>query len=241
MKLIAGDVNRVRDPWAILQQLPTSGVTEDAPANGPYGGVRPAKEFIEKSFFEYHLYTLTAPSTVRDKEVKQLTLLKRTGIKAERRYVYDPQGGIDRNLAVELTVKNEKENHLGIPLPKGRVALEQLDADGESALVGRADIDHTPVKEEVTLHYGRAFDVVGELKQTDPTHFEMRVRNHQAAAVNVRAVVRVGLGQKIGQASSGFVMHDVTTAHFDFGVRPNAQEILRYTVEGKPENGGAIP
>src|SRR5947209_1001292 len=49
------------------------------------------KEFVEKSFFEYHLYTLSAPSTVRDKQVKQLSLLQRKGVKAQRRYIYDPQ------------------------------------------------------------------------------------------------------------------------------------------------------
>jgi len=244
LKLIAGDVNRVRDPWVPVSLLPTSMVTEIFAAPGPGGGGgggRVPKEFIEKSFFEYHLYTLTAPSTLRERETKQLNLLRRTGIKAERRYVYDPQGGTGRNLAVELIARNEKDNNLGIPLPKGRVTLEQVDADGESALTGRAEIDHTPVKEELTLRYGRAFDVVGDQKQLDPTHFEMRVRNHQTSAVNVRAVVRIHLGQKIAQASSGFIMHDVTTAHFDFGVRPNAQEIIRYTVEGKPEDPGAVP
>jgi hypothetical protein len=76
--------------------------------------------------------------------------------------------------------------------------------------------------------------VVGEFKQLDRTHFEMRVRNHQMAqAIAARAVARIGLNQKIGQASHAFVMQDVTTAHFDFAVPPNAEVIVKYTVEEK--------
>jgi hypothetical protein len=237
LKLIAGDVNRVRDPWATVfdeRLVRALDERERDEADFTFDAPDKRKEFVEKSFFEYHLYTLTAPTTVRDKEVKQLTLLKRTGVKAERRYVYDPQGDGSRNLAVELIAKNEKENNLGIPLPKGRVTFEEIDTDGESAVTGYTDIDHTAVKEELTLRHGHAFDVVGEFKQLDRTHFEMRVRNHQMAqTISARAVARVGLQQKIGQASHAFVMHDVTTAHFDFAVPPNAEVVVRYTVEEK--------
>jgi hypothetical protein len=241
LKLIAGDVNRVRDPWATLRTKAEM-IEYHAPP-GPVGGGGGArfvrKEFIESSLFEYHLYTLTAPSTVRDRETKQLNLLRRTGIKAERRYVFDPFRDGSRQLAVELTAKNEKANNLGIPLPKGRVAFEQIDSDGESALTGRAEIDHTPVKEELTLRHGHAFDVVGQIRQIDRTHYEMRVRNHQPAAINVRAVAHLGLGQSIAQASSVFVMHDATTAQFDFELRPNAEQVITYTVEG--EDQGVLP
>jgi hypothetical protein len=235
LKLIAGDVNRVPDPWAVLQPMLEGEVGEVRQADAPGaagGGGPPRKEFVEKSFFEYHLYTLTAPSTIRDKEVKQLALLKRTGVKAERRYVYEPQADANRNLAVELIAKNEKENHLGLPLPKGHVTFEEIDTDGESAVTGQTDIDHTAVKEELTLRHGHAFDVVGAFKQLDPTHFEMRVRNHKMTdAIAARAVAHIGLQQKIIRASHAFVMHDVTTAHFDFAVPPNAEVVINYTAE----------
>src|SRR5262249_5810376 len=98
---------------------------------------------------------------------------------------------------------------------------------------------HIAVKEELTLRYGHAFDVVGQFRQLDKTHFEMRVRNHRPEAINVRAVATIGLGQTIAQASSGFVMHDATTAHFDFAVRPNSEEVIKYRGEGEAE--GAAP
>jgi hypothetical protein len=242
LKLIAGDVHRVRDPWALLSQLPTEEVP--APPAGPGGGGgggRIVKELVEQSFFEYHLYTLTAPSTVRDKEVKQLGLLKRIGIKAERRYIFDASRDANRHLTVELVAKNEKENNLGLPLPKGRITFEAVDADGESALTGRATIDHTPVKEELTLPYGHAFDVVADYRDVDPTHREVRVRNHKNADIRVRVVVRFYLGQKLTQASLPFTMHDATAAHFDFPLRANTEQTLRYAIEGQPDLGEVAP
>src|SRR5260370_24037409 len=115
---------------------PPPGMATGAFANAPGPAGPPEeplpKEFIEKAFFDYHLYTLSAPSTVRDRETKQLNLLRRTGVKAERRYVYDPSQDNTRHLAVELVARNEKENHLGLPLPNGHVTFENGDAGGET-------------------------------------------------------------------------------------------------------------
>jgi hypothetical protein len=195
------------------------------------------KEFIEKSFFEYHLYTLTAPSTLRDKEIKQLNLLERKGIKAERHYVYDPQTD-DRRLSIELVAKNDKDNHLGVPLPKGRVTLEQRDRDGETGFLGHVEIDHTAVKEELKLKYGHAYDVTGEWQSQQQfapnrniTASEMRIRNHKTEEIQVRAVVRLGLNWTITKSSLPFQADDAQTVHFNFPLKPNAEQVITYTVE----------
>ena len=69
------------------------------------------------------------------------------------------------NLVIELLVKNEEKNNLGIPLPKGGVTLQQRGQDGELAVIGQTDIDHTAVKEELKLRYGHAFDVIGDHRE----------------------------------------------------------------------------
>jgi hypothetical protein len=230
LKLIAGDVHRAKDPWAIDPLGERRKILEDwyyERANMP--GDPAKKELVEKPFFEYHLYTLTAPSTVRDRETKQLNLLHRTGVKARRRYVFDPAAD-GRHARIDLVAPNARENQLGVPLPKGRVTLEQRDADGESQFLGHVAIDHTAVNEELTLRYGTAFDVAGEFKQTGRDRFEMRVRNHKPEAVQVRAVARLAPGQQLLQASLPSVMHDATTAYFDFTLRPNAEQVITYTV-----------
>jgi hypothetical protein len=235
LKLIAGDVSRVRDPWAVQEHelmmeafVPTNG------AEASRGAAR--KQFVEKSFFEYHLYTLSAPSTVRDKQIKQLNLLQRKGVKAERRYIYDPQ--IDNGrLSIELVAKNEADNNLGLPLPKGRVTLEQRDRDGETGFLGHVDIDHTAVKEELKLRYGKAYDVAGQfatLQQFAPNRngatYEMRIRNHKTDQILVRAIARIGLNWTIPKASLPFQAEDAQTVHFDFPLQPNSEQVITYTV-----------
>src|ERR1700722_12465482 len=43
----------------------------------------------EKSFDEFHLYSLARPTTLRDQETKQVEFVSSTGIHAQRLYVYD--------------------------------------------------------------------------------------------------------------------------------------------------------
>jgi len=243
LKLIAGDVNRKRDPWAPEKLIPVEMPAMPAGPGGGGGGgtMLVKKEFVEKGFFEYHLYTLSAPSTVRDREVKQLNLLQKRGIKAERCYVYSPMSDT-RRVAVELTAKNEVANHLGVPLPKGRVRLEQPDADGDTALLGQVETDHTAVKEELRLPYGYAADVSGQMKtlasvkrgDSDFTAtYEFRVRNHKNEPIRTRVVVSTGAYAEgtVAKASRAYTMHDYKTAHFDFTLGPDAEEVLTVTID----------
>ena len=41
----------------------------------------------EKSFDEFHLYSLARPTTVHDQETKQVEFVRSTGIHAQRLYV----------------------------------------------------------------------------------------------------------------------------------------------------------
>jgi hypothetical protein len=243
LRLIAGDVNRLRDPWATTRPPESEVIGSDFDGEPPIHFPQLPGLLVEKAFFEYHLYTLPHPTTLRDRQIKQLRLLERKGIKATRRYVYDPTEGT-RHLAIALLAKNEKENRLGLPLPKGRVALEQRGADRETALIGRTAIDHTPVKEELTLWYGRAFDVVGEHRQMSleylqvpridryRTTYEIRVRNHKAEPVEVRAFARrLGRGDTLPPATMPHHRKDTATAYFDFRLGPNAEQVIRYTIE----------
>jgi hypothetical protein len=243
LKLIAGDVNRVRDPWAFTIEKETPLVDMEFAQRLRDGRDRAEqdkkKEFVEKSFFEYHLYTLGAPSTVRDQQIKQLSLLRRTGVKASRRYVFDPAAYPNRP-AIELVVKNEKHNQLGLPLPKGRVTLEQPDIDGDTAFLGRVDIDHTAVKEELTLRYGHAFDVVGEHRQVEhkvhndrhyTATYEVRLRNHKSEEIQARVIARLGTHWTITKATLPYEKHDFQTVYFNFVLKPNAEQTITYVVD----------
>jgi hypothetical protein len=149
---------------------------------------REQEGFQEKSFFEYHLYTLPRRTDVLDNTTQQLTLFPTArGVKTEKVLVYyglpdaahwgffpnprtERELGSQSNPKVDVYVrfKNSKDNRMGMPLPKGKVRVyKQDDADGTLEFIGEDLIDHTPKDEKVLVKMGQAFDVVGERTQTD--------------------------------------------------------------------------
>jgi len=177
LKLIAGDVNRVQP--------------QGGRRGGSFGVAKAMREeagFQEKSFFEYHLYTLPRRTDVLDQTTQQLTLFPTArGVATEKVLVYyglpdaaswyfGPNPQQDRNLGnqsnpkvdVYVRFKNAKDNQMGMPLPKGKVRVyKQDDADGTLEFIGEDLIDHTPKDETVLVKLGQSFDVVGQRTQTD--------------------------------------------------------------------------
>lgn len=94
--------------------------------------------------------------------------------------------------------KNSSDNHLGMPLPKGRVRFYRRDDDGQLEFTGENNIDHTPKDETIRLYTGNAFDMTGERIRTGyradfnggwlDESFEIKVRNHKSEPVEVRIV-----------------------------------------------------
>ncbi len=209
IKLLAGDVNKI--------QPPTAGFVFRAEAAAMKAdNMAPAVQ--EKSFDEFHLYTLQRPTTLRDEETKQVEFVSSTGIHAQRLFIYDgaqlSQYGYynpdqmrtdasygtasNPKVFVMEEFKNSEGNHLGIALPKGKLRFYRRDTDGHLEFVGENTIDHTPKDETIRVYTGNAFDVVGERKRTNyhvdssqhwmDESFEIRIRNHKKDPVDVRAV-----------------------------------------------------
>ena len=76
LQLVAGDLNRVIDR-AEAEEM-AAGVRR-APARSAAKAA-----FQEQAFFEYHLYTLERPATVREQETKQITLLEAADFAASK-------------------------------------------------------------------------------------------------------------------------------------------------------------
>ena len=234
LKLIAGDVNRVRDTWAPQPDTQVYHFFIGFQTGGNALGRK--KEFVTKDFFEYKLYTLNQPSTIHNHQIKQLGLLRADGVKAKRRFLFDPQKH-PVQLTVELAVKNEKANGLGLPLPKGRVMFVAADAEGESHVLGRGQIDHTPKDEELELKLGRAFDVVGQYRVVHRGRmvetYEIRVRNHKETQIHVRAVGHLPghANWQVTKTTDAYTKHDFRTLYFDFVLAANAEKRITYTVD----------
>ena len=152
VKLMAGDVNKVQP--GMPQRVVMGGV-----AGGIIGG---PPQVEEKTFEDYHLYSLPQPTTLRDRETKQVEFLRAAGVQSKRSYIYDgmrpdrnfnPYGDIRQvqqygtqsnpHVWVMREFVNGAGNHLGIPLPKGRVRFYRRDADGQVEFTGENQIDHT--------------------------------------------------------------------------------------------------
>jgi hypothetical protein len=209
IKLLAGDVNKLQENVVGGRMFAAAKAADEAAMAPP---VR------EKSFDEFHLYTLERPTTLHDQETKQVEFVRATNVHAQRIYAYDgvkteqwayynpeqirnePNYGTTSNPKVWVMeeFKNADTNHLGIALPKGKLRFYRRDTDGTLQFVGENTIDHTPKDETIRVYTGNAFDVVGERKRTNyhvessqhwmEESFEIKVRNHKKEPVNVRVV-----------------------------------------------------
>ena len=82
VKLMAGDVNKIQPQENVRFQ-------RFGGSAGLAGAMPSAPPVVEKTFDEYHLYTLQRPLTLHDKESKQVEFVRANQVKSEVLYVYD--------------------------------------------------------------------------------------------------------------------------------------------------------
>lgn len=164
LQLVAGDVNRVREE--MVAALADKEFKRPMPMAAP--------QMAEESLFEYHLYTLSRPTTIAENQTKQVALLSASGVPVTKElllrgadyYYRSSHGEIGQKMKVGVFVEFENKNGgLGVPLPKGIVRVYKKDSEGNAQFVGEDRIDHTPKNEKVRLKLGDAFDVTADKKQ----------------------------------------------------------------------------
>lgn len=251
LTLIAGDVRRLQPETR----------AKIAQSMEMYDAVYVSEtQFEEKSFFEYHMYTMARPTTLARNETKQLSLLNASNAPVQKEMIYDgrgnwwrnwwfpgrtgdPGGGYDTSdyhkVNVVLEVKNSKENNMGMPLPKGKVRVYKLDDTGSQQFIGEDEIDHTAKDEKIRLYIGDAFDVVGDYKRTNykkiatnviEESFEVVLRNHKDTEVDVKVVDHVWSDWQVTQNSHKFTKKDAHTIEFPVKVPANGETKVTYTI-----------
>jgi hypothetical protein len=255
VKLMAGDVNKI--------QPQGGGVGVGTAGRISMAGPGPAPTVEEKTFDEYHLYTLQRPVTIHDKETKQVEFVRADGVKSDVVYIYDGMkidsaryrgwnADMIRNDTSYGTLSNNKvwvmrefvnseANHLGMPLPKGRVRFYRRDTDGRLEFTGEDAIDHTPKDEHIRVFTGAAFDLAGERKRTVVLSdmgrrtidegFEIKVRNHKKEPADVRVVEHLyrGTTWDITTSSIPYVKTDAQTIEFRITLNPDEEKMVTYT------------
>ncbi|HEY1562237.1 MAG TPA: hypothetical protein VGF71_15330 [Caulobacteraceae bacterium] len=112
------------------------------------------------------LYRLGERTTVAARQSKQVLMLSQAAVPFTRTYgadLYAGGQGTFTPATIILRTRNDKANHLGLPLPAGH--LELFDhAGNEELLAGQADVRDTAEGEDVELKVGLAPDV--QVRQT---------------------------------------------------------------------------
>ncbi len=242
LKLVAGDVQRVVENRYNIEHLGTVGDDIFDVIIGDGEG------FQEKSFFEYHLYTLGRRTTLANNETKQVTLLEGDDVAVRKSYILDSQmwkhavktnGTETRRMAVMIEFENKEENNLGMALPAGRLRFYKAADDGSLLLIGEEQIDHTPREETVRLKLGDAFDVVAERARTDyhyighrhaESDYQIGIRNHKDAPVTAIVRERAWGDWEIRSSSHTPERIDSRVVQFNVPVPARGETVLTYTV-----------
>ena len=232
LKLVAGDVNRASSPQREMMMMDA---VKPAAMSAP--------QFSQQQLFEYHMYDLKRPTTLKDREQKQISLMTADGVGVEKEYVYESTGGWyssgDNNkIQVKLNFKNSKENGMGMPLPKGKMRVFKADEQGSLQFIGEDYIDHTPKDETLRILMGNAFDIVGERKRMTirdlgcqhQVSWEVKLRNHKEEDIVVTVIERSSWDWTITSSNYDHVRESNERIKFAIPVKADGESILRYTI-----------
>lgn len=245
LKLLAGDVN-------VIRPRNRGGF---AGAGAPETMKMADAAMSEESLFEYHLYTLGRPATVKNKETKQLNLLEGLAVPFKKQIIFDSMAGYDNyypnegNIGVgalspmvKIKFVNDEKSHLGMPMPAGKVRLYSRDGSGSVQFVGEDQINHTPRDEKISLTVGRSFDVRADRKRTDfkrltqnsvRESFEIEVRNRKKTDETVYLYERHWGDWKVTDKSDNFVKEDANTMVFELKLKAGEERKITYSVDTK--------
>ncbi len=252
LKLVAGDVNIVKEAFEYEARLAKSQAVADASA----------PQFKQTDLFEYKLYSLQRRTDLNNNETKQIELTSAKNVTAKKVFIYDgladqwrywyrnysyrSQGSFGQQsntkVGVFVTFKNDELSGLGIPLPKGKVRVYKRDDDGKEQFIGEDQIDHTPKDEEVKLYLGNAFDIVGERAQKDFKSYaaghvveetiEIKVRNHKDEPVEVQVYEHPWRWSQweIIKSNTDWTKVDQTTLRFPVKIAKGGEKTVSYTI-----------
>lgn len=225
LKLVAGDIHRIQPEIPRIAKE-----TRDLALT-----VAATPEFEEKSFFEYHMYTLQRRTTLQNNQTKQIALFSPTQTSGEKKYYFESN---EKKVKVYVEFKNSKKEGLGLPLPKGKVRIYKQDSDNALEFIGEDAIDHTPVDEKVKLFLGYAFDLTGERLEKESKKLddralqkiiEIHLRNHKKETVQISAIERFWGDWKIQSTSHPYVKKDAYTAEFTVEIPQDQEVMVTYT------------
>ncbi len=228
LKLVAGEVHRA--PSA--QPQPKFGRMALESAAAP-------PQFEERGLFEYHIYDLGRPTTLKNNQTKQISLFQPATVKFDKKYFYDASQDPTK-VEVRIVFRNDKAAGLGMALPAGIFRIYQKDKEGLE-FIGEDRIDHTPRNEEVKVTVGNAFDLVGERTVVDRKKLSERSEqqtigielrnNKEKENVNITVIEYMyRTNWKITESNFPYEKKSANRIEFNIPVKADSKANLKYTV-----------
>ena len=244
VKLVAGEVNRISPPAPLRPQrmLEATAMAAAAPL---------ADGVTERALDASHIYSMGRPTTLADKESKQLALLSGQGIAVRRElivrndqpYIYANvmRGQNQESRAeAELIFKNDAAAKLGVPLPAGTMRVYGMDEQGAAQFLGESTIDHTASGGEVRVKLGREFDVPVTREQTNfvkasdiitISAWKVTVKNAKTRPIKVRVLEPMPPSWEITKESHPHKDAGAMTTEWLLDVPAKGQTVLEYNVK----------
>jgi hypothetical protein len=253
IQLMAGDVAKIQNmqPRVMLaNQSVMAGM-----GSGSGVGV------TQQAFDDFHLYDLHRTLALHNTETKQVQFLEASKVTVQRTYQFEGNGAVmqtfypgfhndqqyfgnsgNTHVSVLQEIKNSDSNHLGMPLPAGRLRLYRRDSAGQMQFIGENMIQHTPAEQTVKIVSGNAFDLTAARRQTDfhtdtrahiiDESFEIKLFNQKPQPVTIHAVEHMSRAQnwEITAKSADYTKRDSSTIDFPITVPAKGDITLTYTV-----------
>jgi hypothetical protein len=251
VKLLAGEPKTERAPgtWAPAHEAYRFGLRKSPTGQG---GSDPGRTLAE-----YRIYQLPARQTINDKQVRQMELIRATGIPVVKSYLYDgsrvtgqrgvftdPKFGRDdpnRKVDVVLEIDNRADKNLGVVLPIGKWRSYKKDTGGSLEFLGEDYLPHANRDEKVIVAVGQAFDIVAEHKvaafvkvndHVSEETIEVHLRNRKQEPVTIQVLEKMhrSADWTILDKSHEFTPLDQRTLLFPVTAKPDEEVLLTYRV-----------
>ncbi len=132
---------------------------------------------------DYFLYPLPQPTTIANKQTKQVGFLESDDVKASKGYevTFPDFSSSDDPQSAEVRVRfsNSKAAGLGTQLPAGVVRVYARDSKGQPQFIGEDRIGHTSAGSDIALRIGDAFDVTVTPTLVQTTKVNKRTSDYQ--------------------------------------------------------------
>lgn len=218
-------------------------------------------QVTQENFDDFHLYDLNRTTSLHNGETKQVEFLTANAVPVTRRYEFEPSAafapyyalgsaytestygtGSNNRVMVVNEFTNSTANHLGIPLPAGRLRLYRRDKSGAMQFAGEASIEHTPRNEKIRFVTGDAFDITARRIQTNfhistinrfmDESFSIEVKNQKDQLVTVHLIEHLyrAANWEITEKSAAYTKRDSSTIELPVEIKPESSTTVTYTV-----------